>query len=120
MEATVAKSFKALRPGELNIKRGSVIKILTGDEKPRWHWAEQNGKMGYVPRSCLRIHRRQWFKADLNREEAARLLLRKNQNGCYTHPDGSFIIRYSHAALSRYALSVKCLCGQQPVDFFIA
>ncbi|KAL7674499.1 hypothetical protein ACOME3_000776 [Neoechinorhynchus agilis] len=107
MEAYVKKSHRSFRPDEMNVKRGTTIKILTGDEKPKWHWAEYKGRLGYVPTSCVNVLPRSWFKGDLSREEARLLLLKTYEDGTFVNADGTFILRYSQKYPSRYAISVK-------------
>jgi hypothetical protein len=48
-----------------------------------------------------------WFKGSIGRDQSEEMLLKKDRNGAYVHPEGAFLIRHSENSPGDFSASVK-------------
>lgn len=97
--------FIAKHEGDLSVRKGDRL-LVTDDEFPDWVLAEHLGtkRSGFVPRNYVAseaIEMEEWFFPRINRREAEKLLLSKNN--C----PGTFLVRYSEHTQTGYSLSIR-------------
>ncbi|XP_052760233.1 growth factor receptor-bound protein 2-like isoform X4 [Mya arenaria] len=113
MEATAKHEFNATADDELSFAKGDVLKILSREDDQNWYKAEFNGREGYIPNNYIDLKPHDWFYGRMKRNEAEELLLQKNHNGQFIHPDGAFLVRNSESAPGDFSMSVKFQDGVQ-------
>lgn len=101
MEAVATFEFNATCPTELSFRPGDRMLIMNYGVDDRWFNAEMDGQMGLVPDNYVDLKPVTWYKGQISRSVAERML-EGNTNV------GAFLVRLSESSPSDFSLSVKC------------